>query len=521
MNALRSLRTRLAGLLRRLYVFDRPSPVPGVTAIQVRLTLRQWIVLPAFLLALVWYLSRPTGPALVAALTLAGLLLASYLWARSMARRVTGARALRYAALQVGDELEEQVTLHNTSVLPVLWAEFSDHSDLPGYTVTSVRAANSGETVTWRARTTCTRRGVFSLGPWELRLGDPFGLFEVRQVYLHKNEILVYPPIAPLPERLLPRGRTQGEQRTLNQPLLAETQSAFTARPYQPGDPLRHIHWPITARHEAPFVKVFEPESSSTIWLVADADAAAHRGAGDDSTLETMVLLLSSLAARLLNEGVAVGLFTYSGGDIQAPSRSIPLGSRSTPLEPPSTPRKRRISLWPARPAALAQPPAETTQPAEPLVVLPRRGALHQWQILSALAVLSPAPGRPFAATLQKARTLVSSRDLVVAVTPSLSPDWLEGLHPFSHSRHRSSAQVILINPAEAATSVASSPSVDTFITILAEQGVRAGLVGRGELRPIQGTYGELNRWEFKTLGTGRIVVRHAPRPVSHPMEGK
>ena len=69
----------------------------------------------------------------------------------------------------------------------------------------------------------------------------------------------------------------QGEERPLHQPLRAETQDAFTARPYQPGDPLRHIHWPITARHDAPYVKVFEPEDASTVWLLADLDAAAHR----------------------------------------------------------------------------------------------------------------------------------------------------------------------------------------------------------------------------------------------------
>ena len=403
--------------------FDRPAGGQGELAVEIRLRLRQKLALPLAGLVLAWYLAAPSPSALATLVVIFGGLLAAYLWARSMARQVSGQRSLRYAAVQVGDELEEQVTLRSTTLLPVLWAEFTDQSDLPGYTVTSVRAAGSRETVSWRAHTTCTRRGLFRLGPWELRLGEPFGLFEVRQLYAQKNELLVYPPIAPLPEHLLPRGRTQGEQRTLNQPLLAETQSAFTARPYQPGDPLRHLHWPTTARRDAPFVKVFEPEASSTVWLVADSDAAAHTGQGPDSTLETMVILLASLASRLQGEGLAVGLFAFSGA-------AFP-GNHDSPA-PHEAPRaaaclRPRVSLH------SPMPPAR-----RPVILPPQRGMAQQWKILSALAQLRPAPGQNFRSALRQVRPLVSGRDLVVAVTPSLDPAWLEGLHPFAHTHLRS-----------------------------------------------------------------------------------
>lgn len=58
-----------------------------------------------------------------------------------------------------------------------------------------------------------------------------------------------------------------------------------------------------------------------------------------------------------------------------------------------------------------------------------------------------------------------------------------------------------------------SAGQADTFASLLARQGVHCSVVRRGELRPIHGAYGELSRWEFQTLGTGRVVVRHAPRP--------
>jgi uncharacterized protein (DUF58 family) len=491
---------RLRGILRSLYTFDRPG-------CQVRLRLRQRLPLVALPLLLLWYLARPAAVAAAALVAVGGLLLIAYLWARGLARGVDAGRRLRYAALQVGDELEEEVAIQNASILPLVWAELIDHSDLPDYPFSSVRSVGGNSHIEWRTHTVCSRRGVFTLGPWGMRCGDPFGLFVVSHTYLQKNDILVYPPLAPLPPRLLPHGQVQGEERPLHQPLRAETQDAFTARPYQPGDPLRHIHWPITARHDSPYVKVFEPEDASTVWLLADMDAAAHRGTsplslspslqgggrgvgqggGEDSTLETMILLLASLASELLRQRVAVGLLAYSGAD-----------------------------------ASL-----------EPQVSLPSRNPVHLWDLLRDLALVTPSP-HPFKDTLEKARTLVGGRDQVLAVTPALSADWLPALHQLNRGKRSLSSSVILIDPAEpsgtfgrepaspaategteAAASQTPAGQVDTFAGLLARQGIHTGVVRRGELRPIHGAYGELSRWEFKTLGTGRVVVRHAPRAAS------
>jgi len=498
---MRSLTARLLGRLRGLYSFDREG-------CRVRLSIRQRLPFTAFAVVLLWFLARPSPVAMMSMVALGGVILLAYLWARAMAQWVSGERRLQYAAVQVGDELEEQVLLRNTTFLPVLWAEFSDHSSLPGYSVTSVRAADEHSSIDWRAHATCSQRGLFSLGPWELTLGDPFGIFRVHQTYLQKNEILVYPPLAPLPERLLPRGQVQGEERPLRQPLRAETTDAFTARPYQSGDPLRHIHWPITARHEALYVKVFDPEATSTVWLVADLEASVHYGQGTDSSLETMILLLASLSSELLRRRVAVGFLAHSGRG-QHPA---PPGSDSSPLDGLAAIAARiaRIGRPTAPPAPEGLP--EVVDESVPVVVLPDRSPLHQWDLLRALAALQPAPGSPFRRTLAQARSLVSGRDQVLAVTPSLQPDWLGELHQLNRGRRgQAGAGVILLDPASFGGPYLPA-AVETFVGVLAEQGVRASVVRQGELRPISGSYGEVSRWEFQTLGTGRVFVRHAPR---------
>ena len=468
-----SLRARLAGLWR----IDRPAVPgaegPGGTA---TITLHQPLLLVVLGLLLFWYIARPSDYSAMSVTALGGTLCAGYWWARRLALGLSARRRLNYAAVQVGDEIEELVNLSNHSALPALWAEFVDHSNIPDYTLTSVRAADGHESFEWRARAICTRRGNYRFGPWELLTGDPFGIFQVCISYDQREEILVYPPLAALPEQIIPRGRIQGDDRPLHQPLPTESLNAFSSRPYLPGDPLRHIHWRTTARRDAPFVKVFDPEASSTLWLIPDLDAAVQRGDGPDSTMETIILLLASLADRLLDERLAVGLIAFS--DV-------------------------------------------------PQVVLPARGRPQLWMLLRLLAGLEAAP-RALSETLSQARSIISGRERVLVVTPSLHPEWVSELQRLGGANRRSGAEVILLDPDSftAAKPPLSSPgahpekrlkgsglsTAEAYLGMLASLGVPARILRRGELQPQPGSYGDLSRWDFLTLGTGRAYARHAPR---------
>ncbi len=428
---------------------------------QTTIEVRHWVPFAAFALALLWYLADPSPVGLMSLVALGGVLLAAFIWARSMARGVEGQRRLRFSAMQVGDELEEQIYLDNKTPLPVLWAEYLDRSNIPGYTVSSARAADAESQVSWRAHTICTRRGVFALGPWELRMSEPFGFLLVRQVYLQRQDILVYPPLAVLPEQVLPHRGALGDHRPLNQPLRAETIASTTVRAYAPGDPLRHIHWRSTARRGEPFVKVFAPEAASNVWLVPDFDASAHVGEGDDSSQETMVTVVASLAMALLQQNLSAGIFSSADKET---------------------------------------------------VVLPRQGQAHLWTILQALAPLHAVPGRRLDDVLTRARGLVGGNDLLILVTPSLNPEWIGALRRISRSRGSAGrAEVVLLDPASFGAAVAPD-AAKAFIPLLVEQGIAANLLRCGDVRVISGYYGEISRWEFSVTGTGRAVAHRAPR---------
>lgn len=423
---------------------------------EIRIEVHAWLPFALALGLLVWYGLSPSPVVVVAFASVAGSIAAGFLWARAMALNAGGTRELKSSVMQVGDELEEQISLYNATWIPVLWAELVDRSDLPGANLSAVRGVGGDSQYEWLSRTICTRRGVFFLGPWDLRIGEPFGFFEVVQTHSRRQEVLVYPPLAALPRSFLPHRGAMGDFRPLNQPLAAETVDGMAVREFQSGDPLRKVHWPTTARRGEMFVKIFEPEAASRIWILPDCESAVQLGQGDDSTLETAVLLAASLAARCLQDRLEVGVFT--GG------------------EPPRA-------------------------------ALPQRGQAHLWSLLECLAPLQ-AGQTSLARGLEQIRPLMRSRDLLVVITSSPDLAWAPALRRLLQSRGGAAAGAILLDRA----SFGGQGHAEELMPELAAQGIAAQAVRCGEIRPLSGTYGEFNRWEFITYGTGRAVARRTPR---------
>ena len=443
----------LNAIFHKPHLFWRQTRPDG----EVRLFCKQpWLIVFDFLL-LITYFFLPVKVVVICLVSLSGVLITSWWWGKTMAHHLHAVRKLQYTALQVGDEMEENITVVNQSWLPVLWLRIEDKSDFPGYSIRSVRALDPNSRLTWRNHLICQQRGVFSLGPWEIVTSDPFGLFETQSQYTDTRPMVVYPPLATLPAELLPHGKQKGDIRPLNQPVIAESVLSSQTRIYQPGDPLRRIHWPTSARRDQLYVKSLDPEASSRIWLLPDLDPHVHYGNGNDSSEEALILLLVALANHLLEENRSVGLF-----------------SAVTPAQ----------------------------------IVFPQRGPAHLWTLLAALTPLHTTQATPFANVLSQAANLISSRDLVIAVTPSLDPGWVRALSLISRGHGRSEAWAFILDP----LSFGGQQSGSHMVATAAALGISARVVHRGDVEAQPGSYGALRRWEFITLGTGKVVVRNSPR---------
>lgn len=83
-------------------------------------------------------------------------------------------------------------------------------------------------------------------------------------------------------------------------------------REYQYGDDIRDIDWNVTARHNKPFVKVYEEERELTVMLLVDLSASGLFGAVGDEKRELIAEIAATLAfsASTNNDKIGAIFFT-------------------------------------------------------------------------------------------------------------------------------------------------------------------------------------------------------------------
>ena len=83
-------------------------------------------------------------------------------------------------------------------------------------------------------------------------------------------------------------------------------------REYQPGDDIRDIDWNVTARHNRPYVKVYEEERELTMMLLIDVSGSSDFGAVGESKKERIAELAATLAFSSIQNNDKVGVIFFS-----------------------------------------------------------------------------------------------------------------------------------------------------------------------------------------------------------------
>lgn len=398
-----------------------------------------------WLLVLAIQLAFPYRGWVILLVGLGGAWLLARLWARSLAGGLNLERETRFHWSQVGDQMLERLTLVNRSPFPAPWVELIDRSSVPMVQRSRAFAIGRSTSLRWHERIVCRQRGKFVLGPTTLRTGDPFGLFEVEINLEQTASLLVLPPViawTTLP--VLSRGRDE-EGRTTR----ARAESGVAAaqvRPYVPGDSLRRIHWPTSAKYGELHIRQFDSATHGDWLLVLDMTAAHHHGEGPDSTAEACVVLAASVADYGLGAGRSVGLVSLGGDGL----------------------------IW--RP--------------------PRPGQAQRWDILAALAEVQP--GKTDLADLVglAGRRLGGETSLMV-ITPATRLASFEPLLAAEGSRRPAQAGVILLESGQGDSADRGRLSMRlaqrglmTWVVRLVDVGAALKESGRTETKP-----GETAEW--------------------------
>ncbi|MGN0228626.1 MAG: DUF58 domain-containing protein [Muribaculaceae bacterium] len=83
-------------------------------------------------------------------------------------------------------------------------------------------------------------------------------------------------------------------------------------REYQYGDDIRDIDWNVTARHNKPYVKVFEEERELTVMLMVDVSGSKDYGAVGEVKRELMAEIAATIAFSAIQNNDKVGVVFFS-----------------------------------------------------------------------------------------------------------------------------------------------------------------------------------------------------------------
>jgi uncharacterized protein (DUF58 family) len=83
-------------------------------------------------------------------------------------------------------------------------------------------------------------------------------------------------------------------------------------REYQYGDDIRDIDWNVTARHNHPYIKVYEEERELTVMLLVDVSASRNFGAIGDEKRQMIAEIAATLAFSAIQNNDKIGAVFFS-----------------------------------------------------------------------------------------------------------------------------------------------------------------------------------------------------------------
>jgi len=268
-------------------------PKRGASRLSVRPTARGWQALVVGLITLL--VARLIGTTQFHQLAYALLILPL----ASLAVGVMGCRGLRYSrALPPGT----RITAGSPATLRLL-LERSRFGATKASVADRLPEPRVFEFSTTRERSRSevplifARRGVYALGPAELRVADPFGLLRFARKDSERTEVVVYPRVYELRGFPLRGGNEDAGTRGSRG---RRGEEFANLREYRRGDDRRHIHWKSLARTGELFVKEFSLQAPRRHTVVLDLRREGLRT--QENEVEDAVSAAASVLTYLARE---------------------------------------------------------------------------------------------------------------------------------------------------------------------------------------------------------------------------
>lgn len=248
--------------------------------------------------------------AFVAAAALAAIFVFGVVTPWASLRRLRGTLTTERRRARVDEPLTFRLQLRNGWPWPIYgltvrggWSE-TRAEDPVSLSVAKVPALGSVD-IEWTV--TPPQRGVFPIVPMLAECGFPFGLITSRRRLGWSREVIVWPAMTRLgPARL--SGGDEGMTEFVDERRAGSAGEVIGVRVYRPGESLRRIHWPQSARHGQLIVCERSAIAGRGVQVIVETSPAVHFEQNGTASVERAISLAASAASACAEHGSRVSL---------------------------------------------------------------------------------------------------------------------------------------------------------------------------------------------------------------------
>ncbi|MGN0038626.1 MAG: DUF58 domain-containing protein [Coriobacteriales bacterium] len=297
------------GQRRQRRVQEGALGVRGVTA-RVALVL---LMLAACVVPVVFLATPVSYVPLVACVATVAL---SFAYLRVLAGSIEYSEGSLLESCERGTEAAFAVTFKNRSALPVLRLEpYFYVSNLFGEVDDSIPASMvlmPREECEFRFGARFEHLGTYSAGVSTIVVSDLLGLFRHTIVNPNRHEVKVLPKVFDVSGMSLDNVSAQ-ESRKAFQPIVTDDMDYAGVRDYEPGDPLKTIHWKLSSRNplENYYTRLFETFGNPGIDIIIDHTAPRYDSESLMQVFDGLIESALSVALFAASRGVDA-TFTYT-----------------------------------------------------------------------------------------------------------------------------------------------------------------------------------------------------------------
>lgn len=231
----------------------------------------------------------------------------SILWSILSYKKIDASQRIDKTYCYTGEEINILTTIINDSIFPIPFIQVDNIISFSNKFKSKFFSLMPLENVVMENKLKFKYRGIYKMGPIEIKLSDVFGIVTLKKIINIDKKIDVYPKVHYIENINLQNIRPLGTNISK-----INTNEDFTSirniRKYNMGDNLKKIHWKLSAKRGELYVKEFNLSGSNFVYILLDMTNVYKTKELEETAVEAAI----SIVEYLLRNRVETILYILS-----------------------------------------------------------------------------------------------------------------------------------------------------------------------------------------------------------------